>query len=59
MTSNIGSELLLNGEQNGDLMMAALRQHFKPELLNRMDEVITFHPLSNQHFLALIHSETK
>ena len=53
MTSNIGSDLLLNGEANEDVIMRALRTHFKPELLNRMDEIITFHPLSNQHF-ALI-----
>jgi ATP-dependent Clp protease ATP-binding subunit ClpB len=50
MTSNIGSDLLLNGEANEDVIMRALRTHFKPELLNRMDEIITFHPLSNQHF---------
>jgi len=53
MTSNIGSNLLLNGEANEDVIMSALRSHFKPELLNRMDEIITFHPLSDQHFHAI------
>lgn len=53
MTSNIGSALLLTGESNEDLLMGALRQHFKPELLNRMDEIITFHPLQGQHFHAI------
>ncbi len=53
MTSNIGSSLLLTGESNEDLLMGALRQHFKPELLNRMDEIITFHPLQGQHFHAI------
>ena len=53
MTSNIGSDLLLNGESNEDLIMLALRQHFKPELLNRMDEIITFHPLTNKHFTLI------
>ena len=53
MTSNIGSNLLLNGESNEDVIMSALRSHFKPELLNRMDEIITFHPLSGKHFHAI------
>ena len=53
MTSNIGSNLLLSGEANEDVIMAALRSHFKPELLNRMDEIITFHPLSDKHFHAI------
>jgi ATP-dependent Clp protease ATP-binding subunit ClpB len=53
MTSNIGSHLLLTGEATEDMLDAALRQHFKPELLNRMDEIITFHPLTNQHFGAI------
>ena len=53
MTSNIGSNLLLSGEANEDVIMSALRSHFKPELLNRMDEIITFHPLNDQHFHAI------
>ena len=53
MTSNIGSNLLLSGEANEDVIMSALRSHFKPELLNRMDEIITFHPLSDKHFHAI------
>lgn len=54
MTSNIGSQYLLdNNEASEDLVMAALRQHFKPELLNRMDEIIMFHALSDEHFHAI------
>lgn len=53
MTSNIASDLLLNGEASEDVIMLALRNHFKPELLNRMDEIITFHPLENEHFTAI------
>ncbi len=53
MTSNIGSNLLLSGEATEDFIMSALRSHFKPELLNRMDEIITFHPLSGKHFHAI------
>lgn len=56
MTSNIGSEYLLNPTDDGaeDLIMMALRQHFKPELLNRVDDIITFHALSTEHFGAIV-----
>ncbi|WP_431029237.1 ATP-dependent Clp protease ATP-binding subunit [Lysinibacillus sp. LZ02] len=56
MTSNIGSQHLLNPTEEGseDLIMMALRQHFKPELLNRVDDIITFHALSNEHFGAIV-----
>ncbi len=56
MTSNIGSEYLLNptDEGNEELIMMALRQHFKPELLNRVDDIVTFHALSNEHFGAIV-----
>lgn len=51
LTSNIGSQFLLEpSEEAEQLVQAALRQHFKPELLNRMDDIIMFHALSNEHF---------
>lgn len=56
MTSNIGSAYLLQGEFDSgehaaeDLVMAELRGHFKPELLNRMDDIIIFHSLSGDSF---------
>ena len=51
LTSNIGSQFLLEtSEDSEQLVQAALRQHFKPELLNRMDDIIMFHALSNEHF---------
>ncbi|MER2122207.1 MAG: AAA family ATPase [Solibacillus sp.] len=51
LTSNIGSQFLLEAsEESEQLVQAALRQHFKPELLNRMDDIIMFHALSNEHF---------
>ncbi|GGG19929.1 chaperone protein ClpB [Lysinibacillus alkalisoli] len=58
MTSNIGSQYLLDVQEkpNDDLeqvIMGALRQHFKPELLNRVDDIILFHALSNEHFHAI------
>ncbi len=56
MTSNIGSAYLLQGQFDSDehaaedLVMAELRGHFKPELLNRMDDIIIFHSLSGDSF---------
>ncbi len=53
MTSNIGSQYLLDGiDPNGEirseaseLVMGDLRNHFRPEFLNRLDEIILFKPL--------------
>ena len=54
MTSNIGSPLLLEGvtpdgeieEEARDGVMAELRQHFRPEFLNRVDDIVLFKPLT-------------
>lgn len=56
MTSNIGSHYLLESsdiDSVEDLVMAELRAHFKPELLNRVDDIITFHALTSEHFNAI------
>lgn len=59
MTSNIGSQYLMSGQfESGehaaeDLVMAELRNHFKPELLNRMDDIIIFHALSGNAFVEI------
>lgn len=49
MTSNIGSQFIVDVEHEEEEMrrrvMDALRQHFKPEFLNRVDEIVIFHPL--------------
>ena len=52
MTSNIGSQLLLDGMANGvipegvkDGILAQLRQEFRPEFLNRVDDIVVFKPL--------------
>ncbi len=56
MTSNIGSSHLLQGLDDAenhakeDLVMAELRRHFKPELLNRMDDIIIFQSLKDDSF---------
>lgn len=57
MTSNIGSQILLDrvkleeaDHDIEDLMMTELRSHFKPELLNRMDDIVLFDSLSGDTF---------
>ena len=44
MTSNVGSEYIINGEE--DKVTSELPQYFKPEFLNRLDEIIIFNKLS-------------
>ena len=47
MTSNLGSEYILNNEENTEnLVMNELKQTFKPEFINRIDEIIIFNSLS-------------
>jgi len=62
MTSNLGSDILLDGiDQNGDIseeanqaVHALLRRSFRPEFLNRIDETVTFTPLSKSHIEEII-----
>ncbi len=53
MTSNIGSELLLSNNKNIELN-SLLKQYFKPEFLNRIDEIITFKPLTKDVQLKIV-----
>ena len=46
MTSNLGSEHILEGHP--DLVMKEVEAHFRPEFINRIDEVITFKKLSRE-----------
>ena len=46
MTSNLGSEYILDG--NTDMVMTEVRNHFRPEFINRIDELIVFHPLTKE-----------
>lgn len=49
MTSNIGSEYLLENQDNAnELVMDEVRKHFRPEFLNRIDEIIMFNSLSKE-----------
>jgi ATP-dependent Clp protease ATP-binding subunit ClpB len=59
MTSNIGSQYIvsLGEEQREELLKRvdeALRAHFKPEFLNRIDETIVFHQLGREHFHRIV-----
>ena len=46
MTSNVGSDEIMNGNKDG--MKQLLNAHFKPEFLNRIDEIVTFNPLNKE-----------
>lgn len=51
MTSNIGSQYILDTSDEKimeDRVMAALRDHFRPEFLNRVDEIVLFHRLTRE-----------
>ena len=62
MTSNLGSQYLLEGiNENGeisdsarDMVMAQLRQQFRPEFLNRLDEILCFKPLTKVELGSII-----
>jgi chaperone protein clpB len=62
MTSNIGSSLLLEGvEDDGSInpetaaqVRQLLRQHFKPEFLNRIDDTVLFTPLAQSHMNKIV-----
>jgi ATP-dependent Clp protease ATP-binding subunit ClpB len=63
MTSNIGSDLILELEGSGEAMrsrlLAALRGHFRPELLNRIDEILVFEPLSRESLREIVRLELR
>jgi ATP-dependent Clp protease ATP-binding subunit ClpB len=60
MTSNLGSQRIqeLAGEDNYDAMKASVMeivaQQFRPEFINRVDDVVVFHPLSHKHIRAIV-----
>ena len=56
MTSNIGSNYLLNGNtaENRELVMNELKAHFKPEFLNRVDEIVMFNSLDDRVVYQII-----
>ena len=63
MTSNVGSQLILAYRGGGDPdsyqqmkseVLDALRQQFRPEFLNRVDEIVVFHSLSREHLKEIV-----
>jgi ATP-dependent Clp protease ATP-binding subunit ClpB len=60
MTSNLGSQMIqeMAGEENYDAMKAAVMDvvgtHFRPEFINRVDDVVVFHPLSREHIRLIV-----
>jgi ATP-dependent Clp protease ATP-binding subunit ClpB len=58
MTSNIGSQVF--GVSEGDekdkegFVLAALRGHFRPEFLNRVDDIVVFHPLAKEGIRKIV-----
>ena len=60
MTSNIGSEFLANQKEGEDTeavrpyVIAEMRTKFRPEFLNRIDEIILFHRLKREHMASIV-----
>jgi ATP-dependent Clp protease ATP-binding subunit ClpB len=60
MTSNLGSEYLVSLGEDQDVdvvrqqVMNVVRSHFRPEFLNRLDEIILFHRLKREHMGAIV-----
>jgi len=60
MTSNLGSQLIqeMAGEDNYDAMKSAVMEvvgsHFRPEFVNRIDDLVVFHPLGRDHIRKIV-----
>ena len=60
MTSNLGSQRIqeLAGEENYEKMKAegieGVMQHFRPEFINRIDDLVVFHPLESEHIRKIV-----
>ena len=57
LTSNLGSDLLAEAKGDADLhriIEPALRAHFRPEFLNRLDEIVVFHALTEKEIGAIV-----
>lgn len=68
MTSNLGSQALLEGMENNttgeipqaikDKVMDKVKKHFRPEFLNRLDDIVIFSPLSQDNLRAIVRLQT-
>ncbi|MBQ2118697.1 MAG: ATP-dependent chaperone ClpB [Clostridia bacterium] len=61
LTSNLGSDLILSGIENGELseeakngVTALLRRSFRPEFLNRLDDIVFYKPLTKENIRAIV-----
>jgi len=57
LTSNLGAEYLGASEIDDEVrenVMEAVNDHFRPEFLNRLDEIVIFHPLSPEHLRQIL-----
>jgi ATP-dependent Clp protease ATP-binding subunit ClpB len=60
MTSNLGSQLIqeMAGEENYEAMKASVMDvvgsHFRPEFINRIDDLVVFHPLAREHIRKIV-----
>jgi ATP-dependent Clp protease ATP-binding subunit ClpB len=64
MTSNLGSHQIMQmagqpSELIRDAVWVEVKQHFRPEFLNRIDEVVVFHALDNQHIESIAKIQLK
>ncbi len=59
MTSNLGSDLIqerfgaVNYDEMKKVVMTVVGQHFRPEFINRIDELVVFHPLAESHIASI------
>ncbi len=64
MTSNLGSDFLVNQPEGQDTdavreeVMGVVKGHFRPEFLNRVDEIILFHRLKREHMADIVAVQT-
>lgn len=74
MTSNVGADLIRKGTEVGfgaatdsaldydqikDKILTAVKKQFKPEFLNRLNDIVIFHPLDKEHLLKVIEIEMR
>ncbi len=58
MTSNLGSQAIADGtlteQQRKDAVLSVVQRHFKPEFLNRLDDVVVFHQLATEELTSIV-----
>lgn len=63
MTSNLGSQFLVNEDMDADAkkkaVMDAVHMNFKPEFLNRLDDIVMFHPLTREELGCIVDIQVK